>query len=137
MSWVVDSSFVCSLFLPDEKSTGVEAIFSDVLDSSLKAPILLKYEVANAVRSAVRRGRITPAVAMEILPLFLDLPIEYDPLDNTSRASRILELALDHDLSVYDATYLELALHTNSGLLALDRKLQEICRQKDVPVIEV
>ena len=69
--------------------------------------------------------------------MFLDLSIEYDPQDNTSRSSRILELAFDHDLSVYDAAYLELALHTNSGLLALYRKLQEICRQKDVPVIEV
>ncbi len=132
--WVIDSSFVCSLFLPDEDSSDAENFFAGILSDRLDAPTLLKYEITNVLRGAIRRKRISDDEAREILSLFLKLPIRYDSLENNDRPIAILNLARSLDLSVYDATYLELALIGDSTLLTLDEQLRKAARKKRVKV---
>lgn len=135
--WVVDSSFACALFLPDEKSDAVDSFFQQILTDEIHAPALLKYEVANALRGAIRRKRIVDNEAKELLSMFLDLPIIFDPLHNSNRPTQILELATHLDLSVYDASYIELCSFLSASLLTLDENMTKAAKKRKIKTATV
>lgn len=88
-------------------------------------PALWLQEVSNAFVVAERRGRLT---AGQVRTLAADLEdflqeVEVDPL--RVRPSVLVDLALRTHLSVYDATYLELASRRGLPLASLDEKLCE------------
>jgi len=47
----------------------------------------------------------------------------------------IVDLAMKHDLTAYDAAYLDLALRERLPLATLDRKLAAAARAENVPVL--
>ncbi|MBU3935416.1 type II toxin-antitoxin system VapC family toxin [Patescibacteria group bacterium] len=122
---VVDASVILARLLPDEKRViKIERLYEDFLKKEVDfvAPNLLSYEVANALRSAVRQKRITENLAEEMLSLFLVLPIEFEEVNY----AQVLSLALKRDLSVYDASYLWLAKKKKIGVVSLDKRLERV-----------
>jgi predicted nucleic acid-binding protein len=84
------------------------------------APVLLWFEVRNALIVNERRGRVT-AERVEAFLSDLDLlPIAYEPLPESAR---VLTLARLNKLTIYDAVYLELAVRTGFPLATLDAAL--------------
>jgi len=63
------------------------------------------------------------AVRIEILP------VEF------STALSVIDTARRHDLSVYDACYLDLADIRGVGLATVDARLSEACRVAGIPLI--
>lgn len=49
-------------------------------------------------------------------------------LDHSPDSERVLRLARRHDLTAYDALYLELALRTGSTLATLDKALRRAAK---------
>ncbi len=73
----------------------------------------------------LHRGRCTAADIATWLGFLAALPIHTDP-ETTGRAwSDTLSLARTYNLSVYDASYLELSIRRNLPLAALDGKLKD------------
>lgn len=68
-----------------------------------------RFEVANSLLFAERRGRLLPGRARLRLRSLYDLAIEFD---DSSDLETALALAFEHSLTIYDAIYLELALRT-------------------------
>jgi predicted nucleic acid-binding protein len=97
----------------------------DGLDrSQAVVPSLWPLEVANTVVMGERRKRSTPAQAATWLGFLGVLPIVVDG-ETTARAwGETLGLARAHNLSAYDAAYLELAMRRGLPLATLDEKLQ-------------
>jgi predicted nucleic acid-binding protein len=98
-------------------------------------PALWRYEVANAIVIAERRGRLT---ASQVGTLAADLEefshaVEVDPL--MVRASVLIETAQRTRLTVYDAGYLELASRRKLPLATLDEKLREAARRDGLALI--
>lgn len=123
--FVIDSSFILAKLFPDEPTTKVaEEYFNNFSRGSttFTAPILLKYEIGNALKTGVIRKRISKKKAKRTLEEFLTWPILYVNLDFTGT----LNLAIDKNLSYYDASYLYLAKSNNLQLLTLDRKLASL-----------
>jgi predicted nucleic acid-binding protein len=112
---VVDASYVLDLLLPDEKKIGTKLIHAI-------APQLLVFEVTNAIKMAVVRKRITSSIANVLLKEFEGWKIRLMDV----RANEVLELALEKDLSVYDASYLYLAEKMKCELLTWDKKLEAL-----------
>ena len=56
-------------------------------------------------------------------------------LDMTPETAEILRLSRAHQLSVYDAAYLELALRKNTPLATLDADLIRAARAESVPIV--
>ena len=79
-----------------------------------------------------RRGRISPQQVLATLADTVALAIEID--ENHNEAS-ILSLTRQHELSVYDAAYLEVALRRNLPLATLDRRLREAAETMGVAVV--
>lgn len=119
---VVDASVILAKLLPDEKQfSKVKKLFAAFGEKEIDfvAPQLLKLEIANALRSAVNQKRITCSIAEKLLAAFLELPIIYQEVDY----QEVLKLALERNLSAYDAAYVFLAKKGKIPLVSLDQKL--------------
>jgi predicted nucleic acid-binding protein len=93
-----------------------------VKDIAIIGPKLLPFEVANTLRVGILRKRISLTKAKELMREFMDLEIELFDTDFMSAISA----ANRHNLSVYDASYLELAKSRKSKLVSFDERLMEL-----------
>lgn len=124
---VVDASAMLAKLLPDEKTLAqIEDYFRLFSRGkiSFMAPVLLPFEVANGLRSAVKQKRLAEKTAAKLLDEFLKLDIGYRRIDFASA----LKLAIKNETSVYDAAYISLAAGEKIPLLSLDQRLMEIVK---------
>ena len=121
---VVDASVALAWVLPDEE-VGADALRLLLAYQGnqvrLLAPSLWAYEVLNALRVGVTRGRLTADEGAAASRALLDLGLTLTPLGET--AARAWELALHHRLTIYDAAYLALAEHHQCALFTADKRL--------------
>ena len=106
---VVDASVVLKRQLEDEEYVVEALTLRDecyVAEAfKIIAPQLLVYEVANGIITAVRRKRISSDEAIKAIANILVLAVELREV----QPLRIMEIALEHGLTSYDAAYLALA----------------------------
>ena len=109
------------------------AVFQSVVnDGGAVAPALWPLEVANALVVAERKKRITAAQREVFLKNLARLDIEIEPLITDRVFDEGINLATIYHLSVYDATYLEIAIRQNLPIATQDEEL--IRATKDVGV---
>lgn len=85
--------------------------------------------------TAERRGRLRPAVRRALLDDFLSLPIALEPV-SSSAVVRADELAARRSLTVYDASYLELAVSSRSVLATFHEALKGAAAAEGVPLAQ-
>lgn len=132
--FVVDASVILAWCLEDESSESAEAAVGRLLSEGGIAPAHWPLEVANGIRSAERRGRVQPSDLTRIEGLLRAMPVEVIPVE-LSTALGIQDTARTHDLSVYDAAYVDLAEFRGLGLATIDQRLAAVCRTVGVPLI--
>jgi predicted nucleic acid-binding protein len=135
MSLVLDASATLAWLLPEELTGAISAAFDQIADDCAWVPSLWRIEVANSLSVNLRRGRITPLRRRESLDDLKLLPIYCDQETNDHVWDRTLELADLHRLTVYDATYLELALRLSLPLATLDDDLRQAAQQEGVALL--
>lgn len=118
---VIDCSVVGPWVIPDEKTPESQRLLLDFLEGRIQlfAPFLLQTELANILKTNIKRGRISRENVESIFQGFIQLPIQYVPVD----PQLALKNALAHNLTVYDATYFTLAKTTQHQLLTTDKDL--------------
>ena len=131
-SVVIDNSVFMAWCLGDEDEPTAILAMQRVADDGGIAPRIWWYELRNALLMSERRGRISPQQVLATLADTVALAIEID--ENHNEAS-ILSLTRQHELSVYDAAYLEVALRRNLPLATLDRRLREAAETMGVAVV--
>ncbi len=122
---VLDSSAALAWVLPNETSGSTDALLDQVAEGGAVAPGLWPLETANALLMAERRGRITLAERQQALSTLAELPIQIDPHTAGAAWRETLNLAASRKLTVYDASYLELALRLSLPLASLDQALRQ------------
>lgn len=90
-----------------------------VADAQTLVPSLWHTEVANALLVAERRRIVSEAQVIDYLDRLSGLPIITDAAATANRRDMVMALAREHGLSAYDATYLDLALRTDSLLATI------------------
>jgi predicted nucleic acid-binding protein len=95
-------------------------------------PHLWTLEVANGLVTAERRGRLDAPKADRFSRMLLALPIALDPGSRSAGFREIRQLARVHRLSLYDATYLELAIRTALPLATNDSALRSAAAREGV-----
>ena len=135
MDWVLDSSTALALALPDETSEQADRFFGRITSGSvLWVPALWWYEMANALLGAQRRKRLTERDRMRLIELYKMLPIQTDTVLDSDAMYRFQTLAMEYELSAYDAAYLELAQRRAFGLATFDQRLHSAARKAGVKV---
>lgn len=120
---VVDCSVAMGWCFADEASAEGDEMLDYVRDFGAVVPGLWFLEVANLLLQAERRNRILLYDAAIRLELMSALPIAVDQ-NMVGRAwTDILDLARAEQLTVYDATYLELAIRRSLPLFTRDKAL--------------
>jgi predicted nucleic acid-binding protein len=122
---VIDASAAAPWLIPEERSPVSDQLFADVMATTdlFHAPALWLWETANVLVSAFRRKRVKQGALDAGLELLSACPISFDPLPDMHRRAQTMRLAHVHNLSYYDAAYLELALRLNSQLASADKQL--------------
>lgn len=131
-TFVLDVSMALSWFLEDEFDARGAAVLALFPQAQALVPALWTTEMANALRNAERRQRLTRERADRIVADLLALPIIVDPAD-LNGMRRVLTLARQYDLTPYDAAYLELAMRANVPLATRDRALERAAEQAQLP----
>jgi predicted nucleic acid-binding protein len=136
--FVLDTSIALKWFLEDETDRAYSlAILSAVTDDYLPAvPWLWYYEIANTILMQVRRKRIAFEQAAVYLNIIDEMLLEIDPPD-TSAVLRLPYLAGTHNLTVYDASFLELAMRLQVPLATTDQALIRAAAEAGVPLLKV
>lgn len=125
MSVVIDASLTLSWYFVDEATAETDAMLDRVSRSGAVVPALWRLEIANALQVALRRKRITALYRDEALTELAVMPIMIDEETHAYAWTTTVRLAERFDLTIYDATYLEVAQRRVLPIATLDRKLQQ------------
>ena len=116
---VVDASVVIKWFVPEIHSDAARRLLS--APHQYVSPDLLFPEVGNAIWKKVRRGELTNGEGRR-----LAADISSVAVDTVSTRGLVIDahaLAVATGLTVYDATYLALAVRLGTALITADDKL--------------
>jgi predicted nucleic acid-binding protein len=130
---VLDASVALAWLLPGEATSEALALRQRAVEQaelSLLVPSLVWYEVGNVLWRAVRQRRMPEGMAMTGLRALRRFAIETRHIE----VEACLQLALTYGLSVYDASYLVLAIGVGGPLWTLDHALAEAARARGVLV---
>ena len=132
-SFVADASVAIGWVHPGQATAYTAAMLDAIADgAAIEVPALWPLEVANALTVLVRRKKLTEAERQIGLGWLRGLPLRIDHEMASLAFSRLSDLATAHQLSIYDAAYLELAQRRKLALACADGPLRKAARQSGV-----
>lgn len=133
MSIICDGSVMVACLAPDEITDS--NLESALWNNSLVAPPIWPDEVTNALLMMMRRGRVTAGQADRAMLAFAALSAEIESSDRSRVANAVYPFAVRYGLTIYDASYLELAQRRKLPLATLDDKLRTAAKKARVKVL--
>jgi predicted nucleic acid-binding protein len=130
MPFVLDASIASCWAFNDEDHPLATQALDRLRTDEARVPTLWWFEVRNVLIINERRARITPSDTTLFLRALARLPIT---IDRTPEESAVLTLARTHRLTIYDATYLDLAHREHLPLATLDTALARAARAEKIP----
>jgi predicted nucleic acid-binding protein len=133
---VVDASVALCWYFEDQKTAYTEAVFECLARGDVAlVPAIWPLEVVNSLVVGARQKTISAAQLETFVADLKELPVEVD-LEGVDRAySSILRISRQHQLSSYDAAYLDLALVEGLPLATLDKNLRAAARRSGVKLV--
>jgi predicted nucleic acid-binding protein len=128
---VVDASVACKWYLPEVGAEAAVSLRDAHINARIRlyAPALITYEVANALR---HHPDMTPSLLRASVRRFFDLQVALVP-PSDSGLSRAADIAIDKGLTIYDASYLALAVDRACPLVTDDAHLLRASDQAVAP----
>jgi predicted nucleic acid-binding protein len=127
---IIDASTTLDwLFDEDTSADRVKAILDT---SEIVAPWLWRLEVTNAVLVRERRKLLTEAQSSRLLQLLDELNVELIGEPATRSVMSLAQTARPHQLSAYDAVYLDLAVRLGLPLFTRDNNLKAAAKRAGV-----
>jgi predicted nucleic acid-binding protein len=135
VSLVLDSSATLAWIYDEEQGDIPRRIFEQVAARGAWVPSLWRLEVANGLRTGLRRGRIDVPDRNAALADLAMLRIAVDSETDRHAWTTTLQLSERFELTLYDAAYLELAQRRALPLASFDGALCSSARALGVAVI--
>ena len=133
---VTDASFCLALVLPDETVDATDRLFRELMVNDTIAPAVWPAETVNTLVMSIRRGRLNEHELAACLSVIAHLGVAVEQPMEPGEMSELVRLALDRNLTIYDACYLELALRRNAMLATLDKQLLSAASALGVRLLE-
>jgi len=132
-AFVADASVAIGWVHPAQATTQTAAMLDAIAEgATIEVPALWPLEVANALTVLVRRRKLTEDERQTGLGWLRGMPLRIDHEAASLAFSRLSELASAHQVSVYDAAYLELAQRRKLVLGCKDGPLRNAAEQARV-----
>ncbi len=135
--FVVDNSVVMTWCFKDENIQYSDFVLNKLESLTAIVPSICSLEVANVLLVAERRKRISEADSTRFLALLSELPIVVDQESPEKMIKDIFVLARKHNLSSYDASYLDLAMRKGLPIATLDKKLLAAAKRSKVSILKI
>ena len=132
MPFVIDASIAACWAFEDEDHPVAALALERIRSDEALVPSLWWFEVRNTLIVNERRGRLTEADVTVFLRGLARLGVT---IDRTPDEAAILTLARRHRLTVYEASYLELAQREEVLLATLDTDLVNAARGERLRLI--
>ena len=134
MALMVDASTLLAWHFQDEDDPH-PVVLQRLIEDPVVVPSHFLAELANGVVIAERRRRTDPSDTARLVDLLALIAAEIDSEGASHVFDRVLPLARAHQLTVYDALYLELAERRGLVLATRDEPLAKAGRQVGLEVI--
>jgi predicted nucleic acid-binding protein len=134
---VIDASVALAWCFRDEARPKTDALRGRVTLAGAVVPPHWRIEVENTVRVGERRSRITPVQVGDFVQFIRAQLIEVDQRPLATTFGDLLPLARQYSVSVYDATYIELASRRGLPLATLDDNMNRAARQLGIDVLDL
>jgi predicted nucleic acid-binding protein len=123
--FVLDASVAVAWCFEDEKTAYTELVL-DLLASGEEAvvPALWPVEVADALLVAEKRGRVKLPEVAAFLRRLSGFRITVAHIYTAHAFDRVLPVARVHNLTVYEAVYVDLAAREEAPIATLDNKVR-------------
>lgn len=130
--FVVDCSVSIAWLFDEQADDYTEAALDALVTAHAIAPRWWNVEVLNVLLTLERRKRLATGKAVELLRHLQRLPVRLH--ETRGSVFELHALANAHQLSSYDALYLETALATGLPLASRDKALQQAAIRSGVGV---
>lgn len=98
-------------------------------------PSLWSLEIGNVLLMSERKMRITLEQRQKALHILTELPIIVDTMTSNNAWLETMELAERYNLTLYDASYLELSLRRSLPLATFDKQIKKAAELSGVCII--
>ena len=125
----MDASAIMPVLINEPEKEG---IINAVRNTELLAPLILPYEIGNALTRLMKRQVLNNSQIIEAYNNFIKIPMRLLEVD----IENALMIACEYAIYAYDAYYLEIACRMNLPLLTLDGSMKRIALDLNVRVLE-
>lgn len=134
-SFIIDCSMTMSWFFPDEATASTQQIHHRLISESALVPSIWYLEVANVLYMAEKRKRTKRNDSTSFLRLLQTFEIHSDDTWHHRAFDQVMTLCRVHQLTSYDAAYLELAIRCQLPLASLDDALCKAAKAEGLQVL--
>ncbi len=134
-AFVVDCSMAMAWLFADEATPKTAAALDRLATETALVPALWFIEITNVLALAERKRRITQAQSDAFISDLGKLGIERDDEAADRAFTHLLTLCRTHQLTSYDAIYLDLAVRRNLPLATVDDQLRKAASKLGVRVL--
>jgi predicted nucleic acid-binding protein len=131
MRIVLDSSVILSGLLEDEQAALALQMFEKLQFSEIQGviPLLCMTETANGLLMAYRRNRMDKKTLYHAIHVLEEMPFEVIDMPNVTKTTMLAE---KHQLTFYDAVYVQIAIQEAISLATLDKALGQAARLEKI-----
>jgi len=133
--FVIDNSVVMTWCFKDEENPYADDILDSLENATAYVPSIWPLEVGNVLLVAERKKRLSEADSIRFIALITELPIIIEQESPERMIKEIFALARKHELSSYDASYLDLAMRKGLPIATLDNNLIDAAKRSQVPIV--
>lgn len=134
-AFVVDCSIAMTWLFNDEATPKTAELLNRLVTETALVPAWWYVEVTNVLALAERKGRITARQTGAFIADLGKLDIEQDDQAPGRAFSHLLPLCRTHQLTSYDAIYLDLAVRRHLPLATLDTDLRNAAKKMGVQLL--
>lgn len=129
MNIVSDTNILLAVIFDEPEKGNIVQITSG---NNAIAPEILPYEVGNVLSAMIKRKQITQKEALQAQKSIGSIPVRLMSVD----ISQSLKLAINFNISAYDAYFLQCAINHSCPLLTLDKGMKKVAKQLNIPLLE-
>jgi predicted nucleic acid-binding protein len=134
--FVLDNSVVMAWCFQNGGSRYAEDVLESLEAGEAFVPAIWPLEVGNVLLVAECKKRLSEASVVRFLALLNNLPITVEQETPERMLKEIISLARAHELSTYDASYLDLAMRLGLPIATQDASLIRAAKKSRVPVFD-
>jgi len=132
---VLDASMISAWLLGESSVAGDTHLDTILHDNPLEVPSHWPIEISNVLRTQRREGRLSIADFHLIMDRLDRLTVHVHPAIDLDEIGPLAQFAVSHELTAYDASYVQLALHNGAPLATLDHAMRRAAAALNIALL--